>query len=242
MLMEGREVRNYEMDIADRDGRPLPMLISASILTFEGRLCALSVARDITDLVAAREAALAASRSKSEFLSIMSHEIRTPMNAILGMADLMGESELNSEQRRYLDTILSNGNALLDLINSILDLAKVESGRLHLENVEFDLVELIEHAADTLAVRAHEKGVELAVRFAPEVAPMLMGDPYRLRQIMNNLIGNAIKFTRQGEVVVTVERNPDVSDAWKFPLFGARHRHRHCAREHRQCVFDFHPG
>ncbi len=139
MLMEGREVRNYEMDIADRDGRALPMLISASILTFEGRLCALSVARDITDLVAAREAALAASRSKSEFLSIMSHEIRTPMNAILGMADLMGESELNSEQRRYLDTILSNGNALLDLINSILDLAKVESGRLHLENVEFDL-------------------------------------------------------------------------------------------------------
>ncbi len=216
MLTEGREVRNYEMDIADREGRTRPVLISASILNFEGRPCALSVARDITDLVAAREAALAASRSKSEFLSIMSHEIRTPMNAILGMADLMGESELNSEQRHYLDTVLSNGNALLDLINSILDLAKVESGRLHLETVEFDLIELIEHAADTLAVRAHEKGVELAVRFAPDVAPMLIGDPYRLRQITNNLIGNAIKFTRQGEVVVNVERNPDVSVPGNF--------------------------
>ncbi len=209
-LAQGHEVRNFEMDVADRSGRAFPVLISASILDLDGRPCALSVARDITDLVAAREAALAASRSKSEFLSIMSHEIRTPMNAILGMADMMGESELNSEQRRYLDTILNNGNALLDLINSILDLAKVESGRLHLENVEFALHELIEHAADTLAVRAHEKGVELAVRIAPEVAPMLTGDPYRLRQILNNLIGNAIKFTRQGEVVVNVERNPEV--------------------------------
>ncbi len=197
-------------------GRTLPVLISASILDLEGRRCALSVARDITDLVAAREAAMAASKAKSEFLSIMSHEIRTPMNAILGMADMMGESELNSEQRRYLDTILNNGNALLDLINSILDLAKVESGRLHLENVEFDVIELIEHAADTLAVRAHEKGVELAVRFAPDLAPLLIGDPYRLRQIMNNLIGNAIKFTRHGEVVVNVERNPDVKAPGNF--------------------------
>jgi two-component system sensor histidine kinase/response regulator len=216
MLMEGREVRNHEMNVADRQGRTLPVLISASTLSLEGRPCALSVARDITDLVAAREAALAASKSKSEFLSTMSHEIRTPMNAILGMADMMGESELNSEQRRYLDTILSNGNALLDLINSILDLAKVESGRLNLENVEFDLIELIEHAADTLAVRAHEKGVELAVRFAPDLAPILMGDPYRLRQILNNLIGNAIKFTRQGEVVVTVGRNPDAAKPGNF--------------------------
>ena len=206
-LMQGRELRNFEITFATRAGHSFPALLSAAPVVIEGRPYTLSVTRDITDLVAAREAALAASRAKSEFLSTMSHEIRTPMNAILGMADLIGESALNSEQRRYLDTILSNGNGLLELINSILDLAKVESGRLSLENVEFDLIELTEHAADTIAVRAHEKGVELAVRFAPGLAPILTGDPYRLRQVLNNLIGNAIKFTRQGEVVVTVERN-----------------------------------
>ncbi len=210
MLMRGREVRNFEMDVSSREGRRIfPALVSASIVEIDGRPCALSAARDISDLVKAREAALAASRAKSEFLSIMSHEIRTPMNAILGMADLMGESNLNSEQRRYLDTILSNGNALLELINSILDLAKVESGRLSLETVEFDLIELTERAADTLAVRAHEKAVELAVRFAPDLPSTLTGDPHRLRQILNNLIGNAIKFTKQGEVVVEVGCNLD---------------------------------
>ena len=212
LLAQGHEIRNFELNVSSREGRrTFPALISASMLRLEGRPCALSVARDITDLAAAREAALAASQAKSEFLSTMSHEIRTPMNAILGMADLMGESELNSEQRRYLDTILSNGNALLELINSILDLAKVESGRLNLEAVEFDLGELTEHAADTLAVRAHEKGVELSVRFAPDLPPMLLGDPYRLRQILTNLIGNAIKFTRKGEIAVSVARNPEAS-------------------------------
>jgi PAS domain S-box-containing protein len=208
-LMQGHELRNFEMNMATRGGRTFPALVSSAIIELDGRTCSLSAARDISELVKAREAALAASRAKSEFVSIMSHEIRTPMNAILGMTDLMGESELNSEQRRYLDTILSNSNALLDLINSILDLAKVESGRLSLENIEFDLLELSEHAADTLAVRAHEKGVELAVRFPTDLAPMVMGDPYRLRQVLNNLIGNAIKFTRAGEVVVSLDRNRD---------------------------------
>ena len=209
MLEQGREVRNFEITLARRNGQNSPALLSAAIVLIDGRPHTLSVARDITDLVAAREAALAASKAKSEFLSIMSHEIRTPMNAILGMADLMSESELNPEQRRYLDTVLRNGNALLELINGILDLAKVESGRLSLENVEFDLIELTERATDTLAVRAHEKGVELAVRFAPDLSTMVTGDPHRLRQILTNLIGNAIKFTKQGEVVVKVGRNPD---------------------------------
>ena len=222
MLMQGREVRNFEMPLTSREGRrTFPALVSASMVEVDGRRCALSAARDITDLVKAREAALAASRAKSEFVSIMSHEIRTPMNAILGMADLMGESELNSEQRRYLDTILSNGNALLDLINSILDLAKVESGRLSLENVEFDLLELSEHAAATLAVRAHEKCIELAVHFPTDLAQMVTGDPYRLRQVLNNLIGNAIKFTRSGEVMVSVDRNRDPSIPGNF-IFSVR--------------------
>jgi PAS domain S-box-containing protein len=209
LLMRGGEVRNFEITLASRDGRNSPALISAAMVMIDERPHTLAVARDITDLVAAREAALAASQAKTEFLSIMSHEIRTPMNAILGMSDLIGESDLNAEQRRYLDTILRNGKALLELINSILDLAKVESGRLSLETVEFDLIELTERAADTLAVRAYEKGVELAVSFAADIPAMLSGDPHRLRQILTNLIGNAIKFTTRGEVIVTVGRNPN---------------------------------
>ncbi len=215
-LKHGEPLRNFEINFATRYGTTWPALLSAAVVMLDGRPHMLSVARDITELVEAREAALAASKAKSEFLSTMSHEIRTPMNAILGMADLLGESELNSEQRRYLDTVLRNGNGLLELINSILDLARVESGRLSLESVEFDLVDLTEHAADTLAVRAHEKGVELAMRFEAGLPASLMGDPYRLRQILNNLIGNAIKFTGDGQIVVSVARNQDATTPGNF--------------------------
>ena len=203
-LRKQRDVRNFETTFRTASGSTFPALISAVVLELGGRECALSIARDITDLVAARQKALAASTAKTEFLSSMSHEIRTPMNAILGMADLLGESDLDSEQRRYLETVISNGNALLELINSILDLARVESGRLDLEAVAFDVVELTEKVADTLAVRAHEKGIELAVRFAGNLQRMLVGDSLRLRQVLTNLIGNAIKFTERGEVVIEV--------------------------------------
>ncbi len=211
-LLRQREVRNFETTFRTSSGNTFPVLISAVVLDLGGRECSLSIARDITDLEAERQKALAASRAKTEFLSSMSHEIRTPMNAILGMADLMGESDLDEEQRRYLDTIISNGNALLELINSILDLARVESGRMHLEAVAFDAVELTEKVADTLVVRAHEKGVELAVRFSRDLPPMLVGDSLRLRQVLTNLIGNAIKFTSRGEVVVEVALNPEASN------------------------------
>jgi two-component system sensor histidine kinase/response regulator len=177
------------------------------------------IGRDITalketerQLVAVREAALAASQAKSEFLSSMSHEIRTPMTAILGMAELLAEGELNDEQRRHIEILSNNGHALLDLINSILDLAKVESGRLTLEHVAFDLREEVERSAQTLALRAHAKRLELIVSLAPGVPTALMGDPLRLRQVLINLIGNAIKFTERGEVVVAVERDSAPDD------------------------------
>jgi len=127
------------------------------------------------------------------------------MNAILGMADLLSDGPLNAEQRRYVDTMRSNGNALLRLINDILDVAKIESGRLSLESVSFDLEDEINRVIETMSVRAHAKGLEITSRILPHVPARLIGDPLRLRQILINLEANAIKFTHKGEVALTVE-------------------------------------
>jgi len=190
------------------DLRDLEITIHKTLQHVQQMKQSLQLQQEATALQQANAAVEAANRAKSEFLASMSHEIRTPMNAILGMADLLWETPLSSAQRDYVRMFRAAGDTLLHLINDILDWSRVEAGQIELAMVDFDLGELVASTVAMLAIRAEEKGLELRSHLSPELPLTLVGDPDRLRQILINLIGNAIKFTDQGAVRLEVACTP----------------------------------
>ena len=229
LVLNEKKVTDYELTACNRDGKQT--VVSYNATTFYDRDRVLqgvfAAARDVTErkrveaeLQQAKAMAETASQTKSDFLASMSHEIRTPMNAIIGIADLLAKTPLSPDQDKYVQIFRRAGDNLLNLVNDILDLSKVEASQLELERTGFSLNDLLEKVKEMVAVRAHEKGLALVCEVAPEVPGDLIGDPTRLRQVLLNLLGNAIKFTESGEVAlrVTPDENSSAPGVLRFTI------------------------
>ncbi|MFH1660215.1 MAG: response regulator [Pseudomonadota bacterium] len=213
-LFANKGMQSYEASVHSRDGLIHDTVYRKAVLTRrDGSVSGLlGVIVDITErkraeieVLRAKEAAEAASRAKSDFLANMSHEIRTPMNGVIGMTDLALETALTAEQREYLTIAKSSAESLLTIINDILDFSKIEAGKLLVEEISFDLYRLVAEVLKPLALRAHEKGIELLSEVLHDVPRYVRGDPSRIRQVLVNLVGNAIKFTNSGEIALRTE-------------------------------------
>ncbi|MFT3709791.1 MAG: response regulator [Archangium sp.] len=203
--MEHLRPYDLELEVITATGRRRWCRHQATVEVRDGRAVRLYGAfQDITDQRRAREAALAASRVKSQFLANTSHEIRTPLNGILGMTKLALETSLSTEQREYLEAVSISGENLLTIVNDILDISKIESGHLALENLPFSLSQTVYESARIQANRAHQRGLELVVEYDADLAGQYRGDPVRVGQIVTNLVGNAVKFTERGSICVRV--------------------------------------
>ncbi len=215
---------HYRATFSDAEGW-IAMTCAPSINEREGREGGIAIVQDISERKQAEDAlrqaklnAEAASQAKSDFLANMSHEIRTPMNAILGMADILSETELSDEQRRYVNVFQNAGNNLLELINDILDMSKIEAGQLELDKTDFSLEQMLSELVDLHAIRAHDKRLELVLDIEPGTPAAVYGDAKRLKQCLINLVGNAIKFSSKGAIVIGVHPVSDGADMLNFSV------------------------